>query len=394
MNVFKKISLPIVVMLFLTFSALQSWAAIAANTQIINSAKLSYNDGSQTREATASVTVTVNLVQSAPTIIAGPAQSASYAGVDTVLYDSYTITASANGPDTYNLTAAVSDSDNTTAPSAAPTVVSIVLGGSVTTTGSTDQIIVVPSDGTSDGSVNGIEAGDTVVINGETRTVAAIQDNPSGTSTITLNAPLSEAPGAGVPVAEQKVVQVEVKSGTIETTGADVTASATLTTTSDSDLSVAVTSSAVLNTYTSGVATITTYVRNVSTPSGTGTAYIYNAQNYYLSGVTAKPGETLEYILVATNTGAVDVTASIITDVLNTAFVAFKSGVYSGGSDITYVNAADAASYLTAAVDTDAGNYVVPAVTVNVGTGATNSDGGIIAAEETVKILYQVTVNN
>lgn len=372
-----------------------AWANLAANTQIINNATLSYNDGTGTKTATASVTVTVVLVPSAVNIVAGTAQSTSYSGSAT-LTDSYTVTATANGPDTYNITAAVSGSTNTSGAGAVPTASSMTLGATVTTTGSTATVIVVPSDGVANNNLNGIVVGATVVINGDVRTVTAIVDNASGTSTITLNTALSGgAPGAGVLVAEQKVITTTVTPGTITSAGTDVTVSDKATVTSATTPSVTATSiNAVLNTFTSGVATLTKYVRNVSTASGTGTAYVYNSTNYYSAGVTAKPGDVLEYVLVATNASATgSVSASVVTDSLPTSYVAFTKGAYSGNTDVTYVNDSGAASYLTAN-GTGAANYSAPTLTVYIGTGATSSAGGTIPANKSVLVLYRATVNN
>ena len=373
-----------------------AWANLAANTQITNSATLSYFDGLTTKTATASVTVTVSLVASAPTIVPGPAQSTSYNGSGTTLTDSFTITSTANGPDTYNLSAAVTGSTNTTGPTVVPTAPNVVLGASVTTIGSTAQVIVVPADGTSNSSVNGIEVGDTVVINGESKTVTGISDNASGTSTITLNSALvGGAPGAGVLVAEKKTITTTVTAGTITSSGTDVTVSANITATSATTPGATATSASILNTFTSGVATLTKYVRNVTVPSGTGSPYTYGGNNYYLTSVTAKPGDVLEYLLVATNSGAGSVSASVVTDVVPTRYVSLKTGVYSSGTrDVTYVNDAGAASYLTSVPDSDAATYAAPTLTVNVGTGATNSAGGTIpGGNKSVLVLYQVTVN-
>jgi len=377
-----------------------AWANLAANTQIINSAQLSYFNGVKTEYAYASVTVTVSLVASAPTIVPGPPQNTSYAGPGTTLTDSFTITSTANGPDTYNLSAVVSGSTNTTGPTANPTAPSVVLGATITTVGSTGQVIVVPADGTSDGKVNGIAIGATVVINNQTRTVTGISDNATGTSTITLNAVLSGSyvPGAGVLVAEQKVVTTTVTAGTITSVGTDVTVSDTLTAASATTPAATATSGAVLNTFTSGTATLTKYVRNVTTSiAGTGTPYGYGGNNYYLAGVTAKPGDVLEYILIATNSGAGSVSASTITDAVPTSYVTLKIGVYSGGTrDITYIDETPTVHYLTSGPGDDAATYAAPTLTVNVG-GATPAAppavGGTIPSTKSVIVLYQVTIN-
>jgi hypothetical protein len=376
-----------------------AWANVAANTHIINNATLSYNDGTSTRTATASVTVTVALVAAAPAVTPGPPQATSYSGPATLLTNSFTFTASANGPDTYNIASAITGSTNTSGATATPRApASVTLGATVTLTGSTATVIVVPSDGTSNGIVNGIQAGSTVLIGPDTRTVQSVVDNATGTSTITLTSALSAAPGAGVLVAEQKTVLVDVTAGAITTPGTSITVTKNITVTSTTSPNPAVTSGTVTDTYTSGTATLVKYVRNVTTPAaGTGTAYPYNSNSYYPSGITAKPGETLEYILVATNSGSGPVIASVVTDALPISYVALKPNAYAPTREITYVNDLGAPTTYSAASDADQATYV-PAtgtLTVYVGTGATNAAGGSIPGGNMfVLVLYQVTVNN
>ncbi len=384
------------------------WANLAANTQIINQAKLSYNDGVAVKSATASVTVTVGLVAAPPNIAVGGPQSTPYSGAGTVLTDSYTVTAAANGPDTYTLSAAVTGSTNTSGATATPTAANVALGASVTAIGSTNTVIVVPADGNLPGEmpgVNGISVNDTVVINGEVRTVAAISDNINGTSTITLNAALSAAPGVGVLVAEQKVVTTTVTSGTITTAGTDITVSGNVTATSVSAAGISSTSGAILNTFTSGLANFFKYVRNESAPAvGTGVPNIYNGNSYYPSGIKATPGQTLEYILVATNSGNGPLSAVVVTDVLPTDYVTLKPNSYGVGKEVTYVSETTppVVSALSAATDLDAAKYdaLTSTLTVNIGTGATNAAGGTIAGtlvlpvgNKTALVLYKVTLN-
>jgi hypothetical protein len=389
-----------------------AWANLAANTQIINSADLSYWDGSKTAHATASVTVTVNMVPGAPTLAAGLPQTTSYNGCGTTLTDSFTITAGSNGPDTYNLSAAVvvgPGTQNSTSPTAVPTpTTTVFLGATVTTTGvgSPDAShITVPYDGTNDGIVNGIAVGATVVIGGtQEKTVTAITEYPRSLpsvpiayAVITLNSPLSGVPGAGVLVAEKKTIQTLVTSGCIVTSGTDVTVTDTITATSGSGTGPATTSGSVLNTYTSGIATLTKYVRNVSVPSGTGTPYIYGGNNYYLAGVTAKPGEVLEYALIATNTSTTgSVSAAVVTDAIPTSYVTLKTGMYTGGKDITYIDETPIVHYLTVNAVGSAATYAAPTLTVNVGGASPATPpaaGGTIPATKSVVVLYQVTLN-
>src|SRR6185369_3649231 len=88
---------------------LSAWALTASNTQIVNSASMSYNDGTGVKTANAlPVTVTVTLVPGQPTVSKGPDQSTPYASANTPLTNTFTIIASnTNGPDTYTLTPAI-----------------------------------------------------------------------------------------------------------------------------------------------------------------------------------------------------------------------------------------------------------------------------------------------
>jgi hypothetical protein len=378
---------------------LSAWAISASNTQIINNASMTYNDGASSRTANATpVTVTVTLVPGQPTGTPGAPQTKPYTAVDTSVDNTFTIVAAnTNGPDYYSLVTNVTGSTNTTGASAAVTSPAspVFLGATVTLSGSTTLVLNVPSDGISNSEVNGIAGGDTVVVNGEARLVASVTDNASGTSTITLSTALSTAPAAGVLVAEQKIITVTVKSGTITTAGTSVTVSKNLVVTSVTAPTITTTLGPITDTYTSGLATLNKYVRNVTTPAaGTGTSVLYNTFTYYPSGITAKPGEVLEYLLVANNNGSGNVSAAAITDTLPINYVALKTLAYNGNtSDFTYFNESGTASYLSSAADSDAATFASPILTINVGTGATNAAGGTIAAGATVRALYRVTVN-
>ncbi|PKN38506.1 MAG: hypothetical protein CVU62_06635 [Deltaproteobacteria bacterium HGW-Deltaproteobacteria-2] len=386
----------------LLFISAPVWANTAANTQVTNQVQVTYFDGTATYTVTASVTITVDLVAAAPNIVTGSAQSTSYAGAGTNLTDSFAITASSNGPDTYNIIVPTPAVTNTTGATVTTYVngvpaSSVVLGASVTTSGSTVTNIVVPADGASNTSINGIEVGDTVVINGETRMVQSVTDNTTGTSTIVLASALPSAPTAGVLVAEQKIVTAAVTAGTIVTAGTDVTVSAAITATSVSSSGAAKTSDAILNTFYSGQATIAKYVRNITTSAaGTGTVYSYNSINYYPAGVTAKQGDILEYILVSTNTSGT-ISASVVTDVLPASFVVLRDNAYGSGKEVKYVSDTNVVTTLTKVSDGDQADYNITmpnTLTIYVGTGATNVAGGTIPTGKRVLVLYQVNVNN
>lgn len=362
-------------------------AILAANTQISNTASLSYNDGTGTQTAAATpVVVTVALVSAAPSITSGPDQITAYSGTATTT-DTFTITAGSNGPDTYTITVPSPTVTNTSGATLTPSVTSVTLGAT-TVLSNSGATITVPSDGASDSSVNGIAVGDTVVVNGTAYTVSGISDNATGTSTITL----SSDPGtltAGTLIAERQSITVTVDPNNISTPGTSVTVENTITVTSGNGTGPALTcTDTVTNIFTNGAATLTKYVRNVTAAVTGTTPYTYGSNTYYATGVTGKSGDVLEYVLVANNSGTGSVSASVITDSLPTTYVTFS------GTTVTYVNAGGSTSTPTIAAGDDIAVYSSPTLSVNVGTGATSSAGGTIGAGETVRVLYQVTINN
>ena len=390
-----------------------AWANLAANTQITNAAQLSYYDGTGTQHKTASVTVTVSLVPSAPLIdIVGAPYSTNYA-IGAYLDDTFTVTATANGPDTYNLSAGKGTEVNngSTGTVTVTSGSSVVIGATVTIAASTTTVLNVPYDGTADGIVNGIALNDWVVIGGvggALRQVTAVSENSTtGIATLTLNSAIT-APGAGVLVAGQKTVTVRVTAGTIVTTGISVVVPAHLTALSNTDNSKTTTSSDATNTFYSGLATLSKYVRNVTADNHTGgsTAYTFvgNSLTYYynLTGtaVKANPGEVLEYLLVAINSGTGQVTSAVITDNVPTQYVTFKTGVYSA-KDFQYwpnVVGTPGTSYTWTAASTndDPAQYIASAITVNVGGNPPPSlptVGGTIPSNTTVAVIYQAIVN-
>lgn len=373
-------------------------AALPAGTQIVNSAQLSYYDGAATQTATSSVTITVALVAAAPGIETGGDETTLYTGADTELTNTFYVTATSNGPDQYTLTPAIVGTPTNTA-GAGVSLTSPAspawIGATITLSGSTTTVLNVPSDGTADAVVNYIAVGDTVVVGVEVRLVTAVSDpGGSDTATITLDSDLSVAPVAGVPVAERITVTVLVESGTISTSGTSITVEKNLTAASVTDPTKTTTSGNITDTYTSGLAEFVKYVRNVTTPIVGATALQFPAAGptYYRTGVTAVTGEVLEYLLVVTNSGSGSISAASVTDTLPVTYAAFNTTPYSGSTAVTYFDETDAAAYLTAAAGDDAATWASPTLTVYVGTGATNTAGGTIAATKLVHVLYQVTV--
>ena len=375
------------------------YANMAANTKIINSAKASYNDGTGLKETPiSSVTVTVTLVETAPGVaVTGGDQTTAYTGTDTVLTNTFTVTANSNGPDTYALTPNMGVQSNNSSGGSFGTVSPagpITLGATITLSGSTATVLNVPSDGTADSKINEIQAGDTVVINvGGTdydRTVAApVTDTGLGTQTITLTVALPGAPTVGTLVREQQTVTVQVKSGTIQTAGTSIEINKTLSAESQTGTKPTGTSGNCKDTYTNGIVTFKKYVRNTATVCSTGSTVAFNTHTYCDSGVTATPGQTLEYLMVITNSGTGSVSAATVTDTVPVDYVDWVVG------SIFYWDETNTSHALTDAAADDAGKFVSPTLTVNVG-GTTPptlpAAGGTIANGDTVHVVYQAAV--
>ena len=377
-------------------------ASTSGGAKIYNTVKVTYLLGSTAFFATANVSVTVNTVAALPTVT-NPLGQTTVTGA-LVTYN-YKLKSNSNGTDTYTTSVLVDTPTGVSAATGPSVMASVTLWGGIAL-GSGVGTITVPF-----GSTAGLTAGvSTVQIETSAYTVAAITPgaaaytNASGnlvaevptTLTLTLISGTAVTAGsviAGTQVGEYKTTALTMSftTGTITTVGTDGTYASHFTiTTGALPAALSFTTKDVITTvsYISSVATIAKYVRNVSAPTGSGVFYTYNASNYYLTGVTAKPGDILEYILVAANSGSGVVSACVITDVLPTIYVSLRMGAYAGGTkDITYVNEAGTVSYLTA-------TYAASTLTVYAGTGATSSAGGTIYAGKNVIVLYQVTVNN
>ncbi len=217
--------------MFLTLAAIPQMehANTAANTAIINTVTVNFKDAGGTAQTavTASAIVTVTLVAVAPSLSTPGDQNTTLATAATY---NYTITANSNGPESYAISTSlnggsVTNTAHILTSSAVPSPTPIALGATtiitpVTITAAGTTAIVVPSDGVSNASVNGIIAGATVVINTQVYTVASIVDNAAGTSTITVNGngTASAALTYGTLIGEQKTFSLAVTPLTMNAT--------------------------------------------------------------------------------------------------------------------------------------------------------------------------------
>jgi hypothetical protein len=417
MNTFMKPLLALLAAAPVVLSAQASFANTAANTAIVNKAVLTYNGG---LTAESSVTVKVDLVPATPnvTITRG---DAVYQGVDTpAITNTVTITSSANGPALYTVTPTLAASTNATAPSVTGGA-SLTLGATITAATGTSTSIVVPAPiggGTAaDSEVNGIAVNDVIVftVNGHTYTpkVTSTAYN-AASNTFQINwantdaVPAADILGAGVQVGERQQVNLSAKPGTINTLGND------LTTTVKADVSAPnfTTASATTgpaNKWTSTPPTITfqKYSRNVTVPVvGTGIAHSApiegntgaGAQPYFTGGVTGKPGDTIEYVIEASNSGtsAFDLTSCAISDTIPTTYVTDLLAPYTGSRQIYYIDTTGTASQISAgAPGANLASYVSansPNLIVNVGDNANNTTPGKIPIGKSITIAYQVKI--
>jgi hypothetical protein len=411
-----------IVVITMVFAQGTAFATTAANTTISNTATVNYDDADGNAQAAinASVDVTVNLVEATPTLTS-PADDSGFSG-NAVDY-SYTITANANGVDTYDLTDSQTGTtgniltnttvfrdsgDTTDITSIDLGATSVAAGVTVSAAGTTN--VTVPSDGAADASLNGLVAGDTVVVNGATHTVASITDNASGTSTLELNGNGSDNTlTVGMQIGQQDTFLFRV-TATTDSDGSTVTNQVSAR--DDAAAQAAATDSTTTTVNLAPNLSVTKYVRNVDcgtcNPTG-GTGTTINGEEYWdtASGesVTGNPGNTMEYVIaVANGASAGTATNVVISDPVPqfTTYVGSSMSVDPDGvSGWTALNdgandASDAGEY-----DASAGSngtvYIYAGAGGDDGTvAATYNDGtgGSLPGGTTTYGLFQVTIDN
>jgi len=402
----------------IALSAASALANTAANTEIINRARLTYN-GDKTAES--SVVVTVGLVPSTPNIDITRADSA-YTGIDTpAVTNTVTITATANGPANYTVTPTVTAATNTAGGAAVQPSVSggttVAIGASVSTGASGTTFITVPASGATGpapAAINGIAVNDTIVftVGGTTHAivVASMTDNGNGTYNINwTSGAIAAAPPAGTQVGERFQVPLTATPGTIVTQGTDITTTVqAVVSTPAAPLAPAPANATAATTppnrWTSTNPNISfqKYSRNVFDAAGNtagagATSITINGSTpvYYTGGVTGKPGDTIEYVIKAINNGSLDISTCAISDQVPIAFVSDPLPAY-GGAQVFYIDTNNAPTQVPAGVPgANLASYVAasnPNLVVNVGVGATGLLPGTIPASRGITVAYQVTI--
>jgi hypothetical protein len=374
-----------------------AWGMTAANSQIVSTAVATYKSGASTGTARATTVITVIAVAGVPSINAPTNQTTPYAGPGSRHNYSYTITANGNGPATYTITATVDSVTNSTNATATVPQTTVTLGATVTSSGSSANVLVVPSDGTTNASVNGITVGAKVVVGDQERIVTAITDPAAGNATINLNSPLPAPPAAGVSVYERKSADLVVQAGAITNIGAPVTIAASLRPTGAAGTA----NSQITSTFTVTTNSITKYARNVSSAAignalgKGGKQFTFNGvtETFYTGGVTGKSGDVIEYLIVAENSGSVPTSESTIKDTMPIQITTFRPAAYGANGDMLMIDENGREIKLTQKSDTDTASIDNGVITLYAGTGATASTGGSIAPGKNVKLIYQANIN-
>jgi len=403
-NINRMFMLGLFASLSLGFSQLAA-AATSGQATIHNAVTVAYTSGTANLTTTATVDVTVSTVASAPNVVA-PAAVTIAAGATTNL--TYTVTSTANGPDTYTPTVPVTADAGVSADTVGITGSPLNLWGGIAL-GSGVDTITVPA-----GSENGITAGTTIVsVGGNEYTVtgiagvggaaiAAATTDAAGVTTAEVSAVLTLAPlvvgtnitagsvAAATQVGEVGTFTVDITAGTPSAAGTDgthtvpVVSVVTTATIADNATSATGTSaSTVVVTVSSPSLGIVKKSRNVTNPSAFAT-----------TGTAAKPGEVIEYEITVTNGHATALASAVsITDSIP-VYTAILNGQYATNdvSVATSVGGVVTTVTATAAGADDVATVAAGVLTVNLGAGATSAVGGTIAAGDSVVILYQITV--
>ncbi len=99
----------------------------------------------------------------------------------------------------------------------------------------------------------------------------------------------------------------------------------------------------------------------------------------------AEAGDTLKYTLDATNTGVDQSDATVLTDTVPTGTTYVPGSLTSGATALTDATADDIGNF----------NAGTKKITVDVGTGATSSAGGVVAAAASIPtVTFEVVVNH
>lgn len=384
--------------LMLTMTASQSFAATSGDTTIHNRVTVTYGSGNSGAiySATSSVNVSVLTLASAP-IVTSPAPE-SYTTGDTVSL-AYSVLSTANGYDIYTtggdfasrVLGNVNDSSSNNIPA------DIALwGGIVVRAG--DGVIRLPG-----GTVGNLNSGDTVALqvgSGGSGTLQrysvtvnsqgapASTDNATGTVTPEVYAELGLSPIGGAPAISSTNVSIGTQVGQYAEFVVTYVAGAPTT-------------AGVVGTYTETLAFTSTATDGSNATVTTISDELITSVNSPQLAITktastdqAKPGENVTYTIeVANGAGFPEANNVSITDVLSD-YVELVDFDNNGALSIRVLDAGGTGSdpSLEAADSVASYDDISRELVVNLGVGATASDGGTIAPGTTWTVLLTVQV--
>jgi uncharacterized repeat protein (TIGR01451 family) len=421
------------------FAATEASAQTTADTTILGIATVDYRDGTGANDyrATASATVTVQLVEATLTVsgvptagvpgdsAAVPADKTGASG-DTVSY-LYALTANANGDDVYDLGVSIAATSDVTGesiswilvgpdgitPIGAVDPATATLGSAVITGVSSANTLQFPG-----GTLSTIAVGDSVVVDGvdylvtgvvagtgathsnlgalahvdegtttvETPGQLTLAANPSGANT----APAFAAVNIGDIARQQVFVSVSV-TATASKKNKDGLVDFDIVTNPDGDPALTAGAAGVQTTFRSVAVSIQKDSRNLTTGGA------------FAATSTGAPGDVVEYRVLVTNTGSnarnVIVTDKVppYTTLVSDAFGAtlFAQAIRDAGTPVSLTTIADDDENTSVASGNAAGTASGSAL--NFYLGAANRDstdkGGDLPSGSVVELLYQVTID-
>jgi uncharacterized repeat protein (TIGR01451 family) len=374
-------------------SAGSAHALTGGGATIHNAATLTFNGG---QTVTSWVNVSVSTIGTTPTFTVDPGATVSASDTQVI---NYTITSNANGTDSYSISPNSIDTGVGAPASLTSSVAAITLGATFTSAPSTAVDVDTGTVYVPAGSQTNLSVTDTVILGGFAYTVEAVRPGTIATTagdTTTPETPTeidltlaSAGPvigngtiPAGEQIGEQGAFTVTLVAGIPTVVGVNGTHEVYIegnTSALDTGgLVVPYDTSAQLSSITveSGNVTIVKSARNVTTGGSFATV-----------GVTAQPGDTLEYRIEMTAiSGTGDATGSILTDEIP--------------GYTTYVAGTTTLDGAAVTDDAGAGNAAFPLASANGGLGVNSAtgaadqvNGGVIADGETATVIFQVIVD-
>lgn len=403
------------------FAANASYANTAAGVTLTNSVTVDYDDagGTAQPQVSASVDVTVDHVPSVAWGTVPADQTTNSGGALPAAYN-ITLTNTGNGADSYTITDNTSQSCTTGTLTAESftTTSPVALGGTVISAVSAigATTITTPDDSnTADGIVRGIANGDTIVIGTDVVTVSGVSENDAGSgNTIVTFAPaLTAAAAIGDQVGERTTLvygNPPEAAGTTSSgaTGCDHThqLNATGSTATGGNTNVNVNSGTWITNVEGVTLAVAKYVRNITNAAKNtcipgSVAINYNSVDYCASGeVSGNPSDTLEYLVVITNSSAGDATDVEFNDTLPsfTTYTTSSTAVDTNGDETFNITlpGSETEADSEGGIVTQSGS----SIQVFAGTGGnenTDLGGGITdvgtAPNNKSAVLYRVTID-